>query len=476
MTLAERLAQLEAAAAQPGGLTLRLVDQLTADQPDLRRVLAAAAVPHWWDVSVLSKILDDDLAADAAAWVQRLAALSVVEDFRARPDARNVHEVTRLALRDELHRSGHLAFLSARALAAFPAPVADAPPADHIEHLYHLLLARPEEGAAALESRYGDWRDHGRWAAQLDLAAMLEEVLPLLAPPARARALLRRASIRSDRRPLEEIEDQVTESLQLFRSLTNEHAEAQALSFLAGLAQSHGSLNEARDLYTQCKTIRESLAASDPTHATWQEERAWTELAIGDIAKEQGDLAGALRCFSESKTIAERLAASDPANAAWQRDLSVSLNKLGDLAVAQGDLAGALRSFSQSKIIRERLAASDPANAEWQRDLSVSLVKLGNLAVAQGDLAGALRCFSESKTIAERLAASDPANAAWQRDLWVSYWRLADHCEKSGQAEEAKAWWQKAFDKLSGMKARGLHVSPEDLGFLERLRAKAGEK
>jgi len=105
----------------------------------------------------------------------------------------------------------------------------------------------------------------------------------------------------------------------------------------------------------------------------------------------------------------------------------------------------------------------------------VSLEKLGNLAVAQGDLAGALRCFTESKTIAERLAASDPANAAWQRDRWVSYWRLADHCEKSGQAEEAKAWWKKAYDTLADMKARGLHVSPQDLGFLGRLRAKAGE-
>ena len=103
------------------------------------------------------------------------------------------------------------------------------------------------------------------------------------------------------------------------------------------------------------------------------------------------------------------------------------------------------------------------------------LNKLGDLAVAQGDLAGALRSFTESKTIRERLAASDPANAAWQRDLWVSVWRVADLCEKSGQAEEAKAWWRKAFDTLAGMKAGGLHVSPEDLGFLGRLRAKAGE-
>ena len=92
--------------------------------------------------------------------------------------------------------------------------------------------------------------------------------------------------------------------------------------------------------------------------------------------------------------------------------------------------------------------------------------------MAQGDLAGALRSFTESKTIAERLAASDQANAMWQRDLWVSYWKLADHCEKSGQPDEARAWWKKAHDTLAGMKQRGLHISPEDEDFLARLRAK----
>lgn len=68
--------------------------------------------------------------------------------------------------------------------------------------------------------------------------------------------------------------------------------------------------------------------------------------------------------------------------------------------------------------------------------------------------------------IAERLAASDPANAGWQRDLWVSYWLMADLAEQRGETAEAKGWWRKAHDTLAAMKQRGLHVSPEDEGFL----------
>ena len=241
---------------------------------------------------------------------------------------------------------------------------------------------------------------------------------------------------------------------------------------LGDLAVQQGKLDQALVFHTERKDIISALAARDPANAAWQRDLSVSLNKLGDLAVKQGDLAGALRSCTESKTIAEHLAASDPANAEWQRDLSVSLDRLGDLAVAQGDLAGALRSFSESHAILERLAASDPANAGWQRDLSVSLNKLGELAVAQGDLAGALRSFTESKTIAERLAASDQANAMWQRDLWVSYWKLADHCEKSGQPDEARAWWKKAHDTLAGMKQRGLHISPEDEDFLARLRAK----
>ena len=73
----------------------------------------------------------------------------------------------------------------------------------------------------------------------------------------------------------------------------------------------------------------------------------------------------------------------------------------------------------------------------------------------------------------ERLAESDPTNAAWQRDLWVSYWKIADVLERSGD-HKSMSYWRRAYDILSGMKRRGLFVSPQDEGFLEQLRRKAG--
>ena len=215
-----------------------------------------------------------------------------------------------------------------------------------------------------------------------------------------------------------------------------------SLNNLGDLAVAQGDLTGALHHFTESKIISERLATSDPANAPWQRGLSVSLIKLGNIAVAQGDLAGAMRHFTESKTIRERLAASNPANTQWQRDCSVSLDKLGDLAVSQGDLAGALRYFTEDYAIAERLAASDPTNAQWQRDLSVSLIKLGGLAVAQGDLAGAMRHFTESKTIRERLAASDPANAQWQRDLSYCCWFIA------AEIYEPQERWAEALELM----------------------------
>ena len=69
------------------------------------------------------------------------------------------------------------------------------------------------------------------------------------------------------------------------------------------------------------------------------------------------------------------------------------------------------------------------------------------------------------------LAESDPANAAWQRDLWVSHGRVAKVWEQHG-SEEAMSYWRRAYDTLKVLVDKNLFVSPQDMQFLEDLRAK----
>lgn len=144
----------------------------------------------------------------------------------------------------------------------------------------------------------------------------------------------------------------------------------------------------------------------------------------------------------------------------------------GDLARIRATLVDARREYDEAHRLAQRLMDKDPSNTEWQRDLSVSHNKIGDVLVAQGDLPAALTAFRASLGIAETLAKRDAGNSEWQRDLYVSYWRLADMAEKRNAAKEAGAYWKQAYEVLSRIDKRGLHLTPDDRKFLAALREK----
>jgi hypothetical protein len=82
--------------------------------------------------------------------------------------------------------------------------------------------------------------------------------------------------------------------------------------------------------------------------------------------------------------------------------------------------------------------------------------------------------YEKALEVAERLSESAPENADYARDLWVSCWRMASLEEDAQDPIRALGWWRRAHDILQSMVDRGLHVSPEDLGFLQQIKAKIG--
>ena len=98
------------------------------------------------------------------------------------------------------------------------------------------------------------------------------------------------------------------------------------------------------------------------------------------------------------------------------------------------------------------------------------------MAVAQGQLAEAARAYGDGLAIAKQLAADDPTNTQWQRDLSISYNKLGDVAERQSKTAESVAYWKLALTVLSGIQARGLHLSPQDRQWLQRLREKVGAR
>src|SRR5688572_23739516 len=97
----ETLRRLEAAKGDPSTLALTTVDLVVAQQnPRLLSVLEAAAVPHWFTEEMLRALVEDALP-EPDGWFEEVTRLTMVERFHAHA-AWNVHEVTRLAIRERL--------------------------------------------------------------------------------------------------------------------------------------------------------------------------------------------------------------------------------------------------------------------------------------------------------------------------------------------------------------------------------------
>ncbi|MEO8340653.1 MAG: hypothetical protein ABI604_13205, partial [Nitrospirota bacterium] len=127
---------------------------------------------------------------------------------------------------------------------------------------------------------------------------------------------------------------------------------------------------------------------------------------------------------------------------------------------------------TEARTLYTDILATEP---DWPEALHATfwfLADQGKLARVRSTLADARHDYAEAHRIAQRLKASDPGNTQWQRDISISYLKLADLAERQNNAHVTRTYWTLAFDALSGIENRGLHLSPEDRQVLETLRGK----
>ena len=447
------LAQLKAAQGNPQALTLATLNiVLEARGPQLRPLIEAAAIPHWFDRDILTALLPEQAISEET--FTALTALPMIEPFQGK--GWNVHESTRLALRHWLaaEHPERLRELSARAADHFhPQPDAE------VETLYHRLLADPEHAAGQVGDACYTFRQHGRQTELDRLGLVLAELLtlPQLPAAAEARACLHVVEIRDAYLTTEECQDLAQRALRLFQTQEVADGEAHAWCALGDAALALGQLREAEQAYQQTKRIlHDQLLVTQPDSPRWMRDLAVAHSRLGDVRMAQGQLDAAAQAFSEDHAIFARLVALDPVNTNWPRELAVAHGKLGNVHMAQGQLDAAAQAFSEGMAICTRLVALDPANTGWLRDLAVAHSRLGDVRMAQGQLDAAAQAFSEYHAIFSQLVALDPVNTSWLRELAVAHSKLGDVRMVQGQLDAAA----QAFSEGMGIRTRLVALDP----------------
>ena len=449
--------------------------QSPPDREKLTYALNAAVVLHWFDLPIMTQMLQVD-ESEARRRLELLCHFPFVESFPLQgKNASNIHDATRFGWRARLARDQPNLWrqLSAEAAEWFAGRDEIS---SRIEHAYHLLCADPVCGARHLEELDRHWSGSAYPEQRQSLAQALWELEThgLVEGIARLEVLVCAGESRSARGETAQLGDLASSSVALARTLDHPSGLARACCLQGDVLQSQGKLEAARAAYDEVLTISRRLAEQYPSNAGWQHDLAVAHSKVGDVLQSQGKLKAARASFDKVLAISRRLEEQDPSNVGWKRELAVAHSRVGDVLREQCKLEAARAAFDEVLTISRRLSEQDPSNAVWQRGLAVAYSKVGDLLQSQGKLEEARAASEEALTISRRLAEQDPSNAGWQRGLAVARSRVGDVLKSQGKLEAARV----AFDEVLTISRRLAEQDPSNAGWQRGLavaRSRVGD-
>ena len=244
---------------------------------------------------------------------------------------------------------------------------------------------------------------------------------------------------------------------------------------MGDLHRGMGNSTEARGYYAKALKVCEQLAASRPENAEYEHSRSMSYLRMGDTSLELRELSQARGWYEKCAAIYKQLTATSSENVEYARALALAYSKLGNLHCTLGNMAQARDFYVKALEQRERLVAYAPESVYYQSDLSQSYLELSNLSSALHNRTQARKFLEKGLEVLERLNAVAPENDYYTKRLLSCYREIAWYAAESGVPEADRNWALKAHDILQGMVDRGLHVSPDDLGFLKQLKQRLEE-
>ncbi|HEY7172654.1 MAG TPA: hypothetical protein VH417_17500 [Vicinamibacterales bacterium] len=448
----DTLRRLEAAKGDPKIMALTTVD-LVVGQNDraLQTRLEAAAVPHWFTQPMLRTLVDDGLP-ESDGWFETLTGLTMVERFHAHA-AWNVHEVTRLAIRERLASEQPARFreISLRAASL----MTDGGDAYAIERVYHLLCADAGTAASELRKLWTNWLRTGQTQPLQALAKQLDELCgfqPLL-PKARAYALLAIAEIQRNRFAVAAREKLARESLDLMKAVGDDLGASDAARVLGRVVSDAGKLAAALALYEEAAALLDRHSG-DVDSSEMADRRIRLRQEKGRTLEERGLIREALTeydgvlafCIDESEQFPDDLLRREALSAA-HADFGDALSSASRFADAESHFATALQ------IVRSCVSPLFGAG-HIDRSISHMEIRLGDLLSNRGRLADAARQYDEAGEIAAALVRSDPENFGHQNDLAQTHNRRASVHFSRKDPEAAERHWTTARSMFAELNQR----------------------
>jgi serine/threonine protein kinase len=248
----------------------------------------------------------------------------------------------------------------------------------------------------------------------------------------------------------ETLYDQNPKNVDVRSDLARSYRVAGDRQKMEGHAQAFYELNQ------KALKIREGLLAENPGDEAIRQQYAMDLVRIGDSLGSPNDTNlgrydEALKTYEWALTLREALAAANPSNAVGARDVSNVYQRLGALLEHTGDYERSLEMSRKGLAISEGLYEADPANFENRRDLMVLNDQLGRAYLKLTDYASAEKALRTALDVASGLIAKNPGSERSRDDQAESAYLLGmclAATERDQEALEDLKWSTATWDNL----------------------------
>ena len=480
MTFTEQITLLRDANGNKWRLAMSNVDivlsRLPADErEDIRKVLTAVCVVHWFDEKIIAWLLQTS-AVQAAKYFIRLRELTIVEPYLARGQGiANVHSEVRSIILTEMFDGSldRLRLLSVRAIMYFVHEIGFSIMTDGgadgsnlssslelphntvlrfdvsainvrgfekgnteniIEMFYNMFLAEPQQGVSLCDKIYDTFYSETNYQGLLALADVISELLAIKNYHAVTRKikgylLVILARIRYS---YPRLDDNTSDLLPLLKTaikhLRSESPSADITPIHELLGDILIALGQREEGCKEYDAVFEIRRSQIPINTPNYDEANWLSTAYnkhGLALEYRNNLAGAADAFRVALSIRERISELYPQNYDILRGIYMSEGYLASVLETQGEYEEAFQHIGIVIKIASKLVSLESTNLRWLSDLGTAHDSLGMLALKQGKGNAALDAFRSALDIRKKVVEHQPTNFLWQVDLALASGRLA---------------------------------------------------
>jgi tetratricopeptide (TPR) repeat protein len=226
---------------------------------------------------------------------------------------------------------------------------------------------------------------------------------------------------------------------------------ASVYSFIGGVAQSRGLLNEAIDNHRKTLALLEDLGAKDTVGKSYAGRIAGAHRAIGDALLSKGRFGEAKLHFEDCAKQVRAVLDEHPHDHASKGVLSWCLSRIANTLQAAGKAKEGIEIETSILEMRLALLKIDPKNARWLRDRYWSYIRLGDLKLGENDSAAALKDYETALGYVLSAVKQDEHNRILQRELAVVHTRIGNVFLDAGRPAAALDAYQKGYGILRAL-------------------------